>query len=87
MVSEAVLGSNEVPSGSRIKGAGSWRKTGWLGHVSGVSCNVMRLLRIKGSLLTVRPEAVAGYSNGVDVVTVVVRLDDTRMDGQRHRRR
>ena len=87
VVCAAVLSSNEVPSGSRITGASARRKMGWLGHGAGVCCNIMRLLRGKGLLLAVRPEAVAGDSNGVDVVTIVVRLDDMKMDRQRHCRR
>ena len=83
----AVLSSDKVPSGSHITGIGVGIKTGWLGHVAGVGCNVMRLLRGKGSFLAVRPEAVAGDSNGVDVVTILVRIDDMKMDGQRHCRR
>ena len=82
MVCAAVLSSDEVPSGSRITGAGARRKTGWLGHGAGVGCNVMRLLRGKGSFLAVRLEAVAGDSNSVDVDSIAVRLDDMRMDGQ-----
>ena len=84
MVCAEVLSSNEVPSGSRITGAGAGRKTGWLGHGAGVGCNVMRLLHGKGVLLAVRQEAVAGNSNGVNVVTIVVRIDDMKMYGQRH---
>ena len=84
VVCAAVISSNEVPSGSRITGAGDRRKTGWLGHGTGVCCNIMRLLRGKGLLLAVRPEAVAGDSNGVDVVTIVVRINDMKMDRQRH---
>ena len=84
MVCAEVLSSNEVPSGSRITGAGAGRKTGWLGHGAGVGCNVMRLLHGKGVLLAVRLEAVAGNSNGVNVVTIVVRIDDMKMYGQRH---
>ena len=80
----AVLSSNEVPSGSRITGAGARRKMGWLGHGAGVCCNIMRLLRGKNVVLAVRPEAVAGESSGVDVVTIVVRLDDMKLDRQRH---
>ena len=84
MVCAAVLSSDEVPSGSRITGAGARRKTGWMGHGSGVGCNVIRLLRGKGLLLMVRLEAVARDSNGVDVVTIVFQLDDMKMDRQRH---
>ena len=84
VVCAAVLSSNEVLSGSRISGAGARRKTGWLGHGAGVYCNIMRLLRGKRLFLAVRPEAVAGESNGIDVVTIVVRLDDMNMDRQRH---
>ena len=87
VVCEAVLSSNEVPSGTRITGAGARRKTGWLGHGTGVCCNIMGLLRGKGLLLAVQPEAVAGDSNSVDVVTIVVRLDGMKMDRQRHCRR
>ena len=87
MVCAAVLGSDKVPSGSRITGTGAGRKTGWLGHGAGVVCNVMRILHVKGYLLAVRPEAVVGDSNGVDVVTILVGLDDMRIDGQRYRRR
>ena len=81
MVCVAVLGSNKVPSGSHITGTGARRKTGWLGNGAGLGCNVMRLLRGKGSLLTMQPQSVAGNSNGIGVVTIVVRLDDMRMDG------
>ena len=66
VVCAAVLSSNEVLSGLGISGAGSRRNTGWLGHGSGVNCNIMRLLRGKGLLLVVRTEAVAGDSSGVD---------------------
>ena len=54
MVCAAVLSGDEVPSGLRITGAGAGRKTVWLGHVAGVGCNVMRLLRGKGLFLAVR---------------------------------
>ena len=87
MVCAAVLGSNKVPSRSRITGTGAGIKTGWLGHGAGVSYNVMRLLSSKRSLLSVQLDAVAGDSNGVDVVTIVVRIDDMRVDRQRHHRR
>ena len=87
MVYAEVLSSDEVPSGSCITGSGATRKTWWLGHGAGVGCNVMRLLRGKGQLLVVRPEAVAGGSNSVNVVTIVVRLDDMKMYGQIHFRR
>ena len=66
VVCAAVLSRNEVLSGLGISGAGSRRKTGWLSHGAGVSCNIMRLLRGKGLLLAVRPEAVAGNSSSVD---------------------
>ena len=84
VVSVAVLSSNEVLSGLGISGAGSRRKTGWLGHGAGVSCNIMRLLRDKRLLLAVQPEAVAGDSSGVDFFTSVVRLDDMQMHRWRH---
>ena len=84
MVCVAVLNINKVLSGSRITGTGARIKTGWLGHGAGVSCNAMRILRGKGSFLAVRPEAVEGESNSVDVVTIVVRLNDMKMDEQRH---
>ena len=87
VVCAAVLSSNEVLSGLCISGAGSRRKTGWLGHGTGVFCNIMLLLRGKGLLLAVRPEAIAWDSNGVDVVAILVRLDDMNMDRQRHCRR
>ena len=87
VVCAAVLSSDEVLSGSRIPGAGARRKTGWLGHGAGVCCNIMRLLRGKGLLLAVRPEEVAGESNGIDFFTIVVRLNDMNMDRQRHCRR
>ena len=87
MVCAAVLGSYKVPSGSRIMVTGAGRKAGWLGHGDGVGCNVMWLLRGKGLFLAVQPEAVAGESNGVNVVTILVWLDDMRMDRQRHYRR
>ena len=80
----AVLSSNEVLSGSGIPGAGSSRKTEWLGHGAGVCCNIMRLLHGKGLLLAVRPEAVAGDRSGVDFFTLVVRLDDMQMHRRRH---
>ena len=44
----------------------------------------MRLLRGKGLLLAVRPEAVAGDSSSINSVTIVVQLDDMQMDRQRH---
>ena len=53
VVCAAVLSRDEVVSGSRILGASARRKTGWLGHGAGVSCNIMRLLRSKGLLLAV----------------------------------
>ena len=87
MVCVAVLSSNEVPSGLRITGASAGRKTGWLGHGTGVFCNIMPLLCSKGLLLAVQPEAVVGDSNGVNVVTIVVRIDDMKIYGQRHCRR
>ena len=87
MVCVAVLSSNDVPSVSRITGAGSGIRTRWLGHGAGVGCNVMRLLLGKGSLLEVRSEAVAGDSNGLDLFTIVVRLDGMNMYRQRHSRR
>ena len=82
-----MLGSNKVPSGSRITETGAGRKTGWLGNGIGVACNVMWLLRVKEFLLVVQPEAVAGDINGVDVVNILVQVNDMRMDGQRHRQR
>ena len=84
VVCAAVLSSNVVLSGLDISGAGSRRKTGWLGHGAGVSCNIMRLLRGKGLLLAVRPEAVAGDSSGVDCFTLVVRIDDMQIHRRRH---
>ena len=87
VVCAAVIISDEVPSGSRITGAGSRIKTGWLGHGASVCCNVMWILRGKGLLLAVRPEAVSGNSDGVDVVAILVRIDDMNMDRQRHCRR
>ena len=87
MVCAVVLSSDKVPSGSRKKGNGAVRKTGWLGHGAGFGCIVMRLLQGKGSLLVVRPEAVAGDSNSVNVVTIVVQLNDMKMYGQRTYRR
>ena len=86
VVCVAMLGKDKVLSGSRITRTDFREKTGWLGHGTGVGCNVMRLLLGKWSFLAVRQEVVAGGSNGVDVVTIVVRLDDMRMDGQRHHR-
>ena len=71
---------HKVPSGSRITGTGAVRKLGWLGHGAGVGYNVMWPQRGKGLLL----EAVAEDSNGTDVATIVVRLDDMKMYGQRH---
>ena len=84
VVYAAVLSSKEVLSGSGISGAGFRRKTGWLGHVAGVCCNIMRLLRGKGLLMAVRPEAVAGGSSGVKFFTLVIRLDDMQMHRRRH---
>ena len=84
VVCAAVLSSNEMLSGLRIPGAGARRKTGRLGHGGGVCCNITRLLRRKGLLLVVRPEAVAGDSSGVNFVTMVVRLDDMQMHRNRH---
>ena len=81
MLCAAVLSSDEVPSGSRITVTGAGRKTRWLVHGNGVGCNVMRLLRVKGSFLEVLPEAVSGDSNGVNVVTVIVWLDFMKMYG------
>ena len=81
MVCVAVLGGNKVSGDSRITGTGAGRKTGWLGHGAGVGCNVMRILRGKGSFLAVRPEAVTGDSNDVDVFAIVFRLDDMKMYG------
>ena len=79
VVCVALLSSDEVLSGLRIPGAGARRKTGWMGHVSGVCCNIMRLLHGKGLLLAMRTEAVAGDSSGVDFVTVVFRINDMQM--------
>ena len=87
MVCVTVLVSDMLLSGLRITGTGAGLKMGWLGHGAGVGCNVMRLLRGKGPLLEVQPEAVAGDSNSVTVVTIVVRFDDMKKDGQRHCRR
>ena len=84
VVCAAVLSSNEVLSGSGILGAGSRRKTGWLGHGAGVCCNIMRLLRGQGLLLVVLPEALAGDSSGVDYFTLVVWIDDMKMHRRRH---
>ena len=83
MVCAAVLSSDKVPSGSRITGTGAVRKMGWMDHGAGVGCNVMRFLHGKGSLLAVQLEAVAVDSNGVNVDTIAVRLDDMKMDSQR----
>ena len=84
MVCAAVLSSDKVLSGLRITGTGAGRKTGWLGHGSGVGCNVMQLLRGKGLLLAVQPEVVVGDSNSVNVVIILFRIDDIKMDGQIH---
>ena len=84
VVCAAVLSSNEVLSGSGILGAGSRRKTGWMGHGAGVCCNIIRLLHGKGLLLVVRPEVVAGDRSGVDFFTLVVRLDDMQMHRRSH---
>ena len=83
----SVLGSYKVPSGLRKTGTGTGRKAGWLGNGTGVGCNVMRLLLSKRLLLAVRPEAVSGDSNGVNVFAIVVRLNEVGLDGQRHPRR
>ena len=77
MIFAVVLSTDGVPSGLRTTGAGARRKTGWLGHATGDFCHIMWLLRDKGLLLAVRPEAVAGDSNGVNVVTIVVRINDS----------
>ena len=66
VVCVAMLGSDEVPSGLRIMGAGVRRKTGWMGPGAGVCCNIMWLLRGTGLLMAVRPEAVAGDRIGVN---------------------
>ena len=66
VVCAAVLSSNEVTSSLRITGAGARRKTGWLGHGTGVFCNIMPLLCSKGLLLVVRLGVVAGDSSGID---------------------
>ena len=87
MVCAVVLGSDKVPSGLRITVTGAGRKTGWLGHGAGVGFNIIRLLNGKGLLLAVRPEAVSGDRNGVNVVTILVWLDDMRVDRQRKCRR
>ena len=84
MVCAAVLSSNEVLSGLDISGAGSRRKTGCLGHGASVCCNIMRLLRGKGFLLAVIPEAVAGDSSGVYFFTLLVRLAYMQMHRRRH---
>ena len=75
----ALLVSDKVPSGSRITGTGAGQKMGWLGHSTGVSCTVMRVLLDKRPFLEVRPEAVVGDSNSVDVVAIVVQIDEVRI--------
>ena len=87
MVCVLVLGSDKVLSGLRKTGTGSGRKSGWLVNGTGVGCNAMRILLDKKPLLAVRPEAVAGESNGVNVVAFVVRLDEFGLVGQRYPRR
>ena len=84
MVFALVLGSYKVPSGSRKAVIVTRQNAGWLGNGTGVGCNLMRLLLGKRSFLVVRPEAVAGYSNRVNVVTIVVQLDEVGLDRQRH---
>ena len=84
MVCAAVLSGDEVLSGLRISVAGARRKTGWLGHVAGVCFNLMRLLRSKGLLMAVRPEAVVGDSSRSDFVPLVVRIDDMQIHRRRH---
>ena len=81
VVCAAVLSRYEVLSGSRIPGASARRKMGWLGHGAGVCCNIMRLLRGKGLLMAVRPEAVAEDISGMDFVTMVVRLGGMQRGG------
>ena len=76
-----------MPSGSQKTGTGTGRKSGWLGNGTGVGCNVMRLLLGKRPLLAVRLYAVAGDSNGVDVVSIVVWIDEFGLDSQRQPRR
>ena len=77
-----MLGSYKVLSGSRKTGTGTGRKAVWLGNGTGVGCNVMRLLLGKMLLLAVRPEAVAGDRNGVNVVAIVVWIDEVGLDGK-----
>ena len=80
MVCATVLGSYKVPSGSHKTGTGTGQKSGWLGNGTGVVCNVMRILLGKRPFLTVRPEAVAGDSNVVNVFDIVVWLDEVGLD-------
>ena len=68
----------------RKTGTGTRLKAGWLGNVTGFGWNVMRLLISKRLLLVVRPEAVARDSNGVDGVSILVRLNEVWLDRQRH---
>ena len=87
MVCASLLGSYKMPSGLGKTGTGTGQKAGWLGNATGVGCNLMLFLLGKRPLLGVRPEAVAGYRNGVNVVAIVVRIDEVGLDGQRHPRR
>ena len=80
-----MLVSDKVPIGSRKTGTGTGQI--WLGNGTGVGCNVMRLLLGKRPVLAVRPEAVAGDCNGVDVVAIVVWLDEVGLDGKCHPQR
>ena len=87
MICVSVPSSYKVPIGLHKVGTGTGIKAGWLGNITGVGCNVMRLLIGQWPLLTVRPEAVAGDSNGVYVVAIVVRINEVGMYGQRHPQR
>ena len=75
-----VLSSDKVPIGSHKTGTVAGRKSGWLGNVTDVGCNVLHLLLVKRPLLEVQPEAIEGDSNGLDVVAIVVCLDAVGLD-------
>ena len=87
MVCASVLASYKVLSGSRQTGTGTRQKTGWMENVTGIGCNVMRFLLGKRLFLEVRLQLVAGGSNGVNVVAIVVRLDEVGQDGKSHPQR
>ena len=77
-----MLSSYKVPIGSRKMGTDTRRI--WMGNGTVVGCNVMQILLSKSLVLTVQLEAIAGDSNGVDVVAILVRLNEVGLDRQSH---